>query len=324
MVLVKVCGLRDPHQALAAARLGADLLGVVLAPSPRRVTGQQARKISEAVMRGYGAPGTAIAGRTDPDGAYTGNSALIRPNFVMENRASSTPRSTLPGSAGVWPALAASSMIVGGEGTDPVSEGPSPVPAPDGDRAGFKPAPTGCPNEGAPSMAPNRPLIVGVFVNQPLEEVQQAYAECHLDLIQLHGDESPEYCHDLARPFIKALRLLPGQGQKELARRMDAYLAVFPEALFLLDTHAPGLYGGTGRPWDWERAARLALRYPILIAGGLTPENVAGVIQAVHPWGVDVSSGVETDGQKDLVKMKAFIEAVRSADRQGESSQATM
>ena len=177
----------------------------------------------------------------------------------------------------------------------------------------MKPAPTGCPNAEAFSRLPNRPLIVGVFVNQPLEEVQRAYAECHLDLIQLHGDESPEYCHDLARPFIKALRLLPGQGEEELARRMDAYLAVFPEVLFLLDTHVPGLYGGTGRPWDWERAARLALRYPILIAGGLTPENVAGVIQAVHPWGVDVSSGVETDGTKDEGKIKAFIDAVREA-----------
>ena len=155
---------------------------------------------------------------------------------------------------------------------------------------------------------------MGVFVNQPVEEVRRIAVACGLDYVQLHGDESPDYCRSLGLPFIKAFRVAAKDGEEDIARRMEAYLAVYPEAIFLLDAHVEGIYGGTGRSWDWGRAARLALRHPVLAAGGLTPENVAGAVQAIYPWGVDVSSGVETDGMKDVAKIKAFIEAVRSVE----------
>lgn len=222
MVRVKVCGLMDPGLALAAALLGADMLGLVFAPSRRRVTAEQAQEIVKVV----------------------GGADL-------------TPRPPL--------------------------------------RHGER----------------ERPRLVGVFVNQPLDEVNGLAERCRLDFIQLSGDETPGYCRELGRPFIKALRMAPGEGADGTARQMDSYLDVSPQALFLLDTHLPGLYGGSGRAWDWERASQLAARYPILIAGGLNPENVAAAVQRVSPWGVDVSSGVETDGVKDEAKIRAFIAAVR-------------
>lgn len=157
-----------------------------------------------------------------------------------------------------------------------------------------------------------RPSVVGVFVNLPPEEVNAAAEACSLDYIQLSGDESPNYCRTMNRPFVKSLRLASENEIDEMAGQMDAYLRISPDALFLLDTHMPGVYGGSGHPWDWERCALLAGRYPILVAGGLDPENVAGIVKAVAPWGVDVSSGVETNGVKDEAKIKAFIEAVRS------------
>jgi len=157
-----------------------------------------------------------------------------------------------------------------------------------------------------------RPLLVGVFVNQPQDEVNRAAEACGLDYIQLSGDEVPDYCRGLDRPFIKALRLATEDDAEDMMRLMDSYSAVNPDAIFLLDTHLPGVYGGSGRPWEWERAVRLARFYPTIIAGGLTPENVAQAVREVTPWGVDVSSGVETDGVKDEAKIKAFIEAVRA------------
>jgi len=155
---------------------------------------------------------------------------------------------------------------------------------------------------------------VGVFVNQPVEEVNRLSHSCRLDYVQLSGDEPPQYCRGLVRPFIKALRLSPIEGEEEVARRMDSYLVISPEALFLLDTHLPGVYGGSGRTWHYERAASLARSFPLLVAGGLTPENVAGVVRAIHPWGVDVSSGVESRGAKDEAKIRAFIQAARKGE----------
>jgi phosphoribosylanthranilate isomerase len=153
---------------------------------------------------------------------------------------------------------------------------------------------------------------VGVFVNQPLAEVNRIAEECDLDYVQLSGDETTEYCRSLGRPFIKAIRLREGCGDDALREDMSRFMAEGGQgSLFLLDTFLPGVYGGSGRSWDWKRAASLARSFPLLVAGGLTPENVAAVVAAVQPWGVDVSSGVESHGVKDVDKIAAFIRAAK-------------
>lgn len=145
----------------------------------------------------------------------------------------------------------------------------------------------------------------GVFVNAPLTEVREIAEACRLDYIQLHGDESPEYCALLHRPVIKALRIGPDFDQDLLHR--------YPADLLLLDTHAPGQYGGTGLAFDWQQAkVKLAgLTTPFLVAGGLSPDNVGQAITILSPQGVDVSGGVETDGAKDTEKIYRFIAAAR-------------
>ncbi len=124
--------------------------------------------------------------------------------------------------------------------------------------------------------------------------------------MQLHGDEPPEFCHSITRPVIKALRL---QDMSDIGK-VRAYREVAWR--ILLDTPAPG-WGGSGMTHDWILARAAAQEAPMLLAGGLTPENVAEAIQQIHPWGVDVSSGVETNGHKDTSKIRSFIERVRAS-----------
>ena len=156
---------------------------------------------------------------------------------------------------------------------------------------------------------------VGVFVDALASEVNQTADFCGLDWIQLSGNESWEYCRQIARPVIKAIRI----GQ-QLRGEMNAELAVGLKTLSpqrfitLLDSQVEGRYGGTGVTFDWRLAQQVAGEFPVIIAGGLNPENVARAIEVAAPWGVDVSSGVETDGTKDIAKIKAFIEAVRRSD----------
>jgi len=154
---------------------------------------------------------------------------------------------------------------------------------------------------------------VGVFVNEPVESIVHIVRTLSLDVVQLSGDETPETCADAAAqtgiPVAKALRL---RSEADLAL-LDAY--ALASAVPLLDTpSANGEYGGTGKIGNWELAREAARRWPILLSGGLTPENVADAIRAVNPRGVDVSSGVETNGVKDPEKIRAFIEAVRAAE----------
>jgi len=155
------------------------------------------------------------------------------------------------------------------------------------------------------------PLPVGVFVNPAAAEVAEVAARVGLGAIQLSGDESPEACAEIAAatdlPLIKALRL---RAEADL-NRLDDYIR--GGATLLLDTPAAGLYGGAGKTGDWSLAARVAEQWPIILAGGLSPANVAEAVRAVAPRGVDVSSGVETDAAKDIAKIQTFLAQARGA-----------
>jgi phosphoribosylanthranilate isomerase len=211
---VKICGIMEAFHARAAIETGADLIGVVLAPSHRRVTPDKAREIVAAVK----------------DQNYT------------------TP-------------------------------------------------------------------VVGVFVNAPAPTVNFLAAYCMLDWVQLSGDETWECCQQIEKPVIKAIHVSAEWTEKELLARLEDGQQVLSSRppVFLLDTFAQDQYGGTGQVFPWEIARQAAAEFPVIIAGGLHPQNVGQVISSLQPWGVDVSSGVEDDGVKSVKKIRAFIRAVRSA-----------
>ncbi|MDX2251366.1 MAG: phosphoribosylanthranilate isomerase [Nitrospira sp.] len=151
-------------------------------------------------------------------------------------------------------------------------------------------------------------LPVGVFVNEDAAAVRTLMDECGFALAQLHGDETAAYCQQLGRPVLKALRVKDRGSFLALAEFQGRARV----RGVLLDAFSDQAYGGTGHKVDWTLAAEAARSVPILLAGGLTPSNVAEAVQLVRPYGVDVSSGVEaTPGKKDPVKVKAFIEAAR-------------
>jgi len=218
MTHIKICGIKEERHALAAAKAGADFIGLVFAPSPRRISLEQAQKIAMAVKQ------------------------------------SSHPTE-----------------------------------------------------------------IVGVFVNSHAATVNLIAENCYLDRVQLSGDESWEYCREIARPLIKAVRVNWGQSASEVC----AYLAEGASALsrqkhdFLLDPEIRGKYGGTGTRLDWNLARQVTSEFPVILAGGLTPENVGSALKKVAPWGVDVSSGVEVGGVKHVARIRAFIKAVRRFDEHG-------
>lgn len=152
---------------------------------------------------------------------------------------------------------------------------------------------------------------VGLFVDEPLKMVNETADLCGLDIVQLHGSESPEYCDAVARRVIKAFRV----RDITCLEPMNSYRT----AAFLLDAWSPTAHGGTGRTFNWEVASCAAQVNRIILAGGLTPDNVAEAIQQVRPYGVDVSSGVEfSPGKKDGRKLADFIANAKSAP---ESSQ---
>ncbi len=145
---------------------------------------------------------------------------------------------------------------------------------------------------------------VGLFMDQPAEEVQRILTEVPLELLQFHGQETGEYCRGFGRPYIKAVAMAAGADlgliQEEFA---DA-------AALLLDSHQAGEVGGSGRSFDWSKIP--PLRLPLVLAGGLTPENVAAAVRQVEPWAVDVASGVEdAPGVKNGVLIEKFINEVR-------------
>ena len=224
MTLVKICGIREPAHALAAAEAGADFIGMVFAESRRRVTVEQAQAIARALG---GAPVSAV-----------------------------------------------------GEGTEAIQA----------------------------LLVHKRPLLVGVFADADPETINRTAEAVGLDLVQLSGDEPWDICYKLSRPVLKAVKVRDGASAEEIIA------ALRPGAIPLLDTHVEGALGGSGRPFDWSVAAAVACRFPIVRAGGLTPENVGEAVRRVRPWAVDVSTGVETDGVKDVEKICAFVAAVRGAN----------
>ena len=147
---------------------------------------------------------------------------------------------------------------------------------------------------------------VGVFVNQPADQINGTVRRAGLTGIQLHGDETPAILSSLRRPVLKAVSLAA----------VDAAVTDWPESVLLLvDAHDPERRGGTGNRVDWEVAAAVAKRRRLVLAGGLRPENVREAIATVRPFGVDVSSGVEdAPGVKSVTKLTSFCEAVRAAD----------
>lgn len=199
MTRVKICGISDVENALMAAEAGADAIGLVFAPSRRRVTVEQAREIVDAL-----------------------------PPFVTK---------------------------------------------------------------------------VGLFVDEDPARIEEVADACRLDVVQLHGSESPGFCAALGRTVIKAIRV---KDAASLAV-MDGYRV----AGFLLDSYHPEVAGGTGRTFDWDLAEQVSGRYRVILSGGLTPANVTEAIEKVRPHGVDVSSGVETDGRKDPAKIREFVMRVR-------------
>lgn len=171
---------------------------------------------------------------------------------------------------------------------------------------------------------PRRLIRVGVFVDAGLAAIVGAVEAAGLDAVQLHGGEAPEFCaavrRSTGRMVIKAHRVRDRSSLNGLVEWTTGLAPNSPPDWFLLDTDRPGRPGGTGEAFDWSlaRAAReeLALPSPVLLAGGLTPENVADALDAARPDGVDVSSGVETAGHKDVAKIHAFVEAVRRWERE--------
>lgn len=169
--------------------------------------------------------------------------------------------------------------------------------------------------EAVEAIRAQSPLSAGIFVNQPVDEVARIARVVGLDYVQLSGSEDAAYCRQVAeasgRPIIKAIRL----ADPAEAEQLDTFQAEPAVHVLLADAAAKGSWGGSGETWDWRLAVNVASRFPVLLAGGLTPENVSHAIAAVRPWGVDVASGVEANGHTDPEKVRAFIERAKESNR---------
>jgi len=174
----------------------------------------------------------------------------------------------------------------------------------------FAPSPRQLTLEQAQSMVEQLPPFVskvGVFVDSNLVTVQQVMSACGLDLAQLHGSESPDFCQALFPRVIKSFRV-----------KDESTLALLPQykvSAYLLDSYHPHLVGGTGQVFNWDIAKRASQYGPIILSGGLGPDNVRQAISKVNPYAVDVSSGIESSpGKKDHHKMRAFLRLCKEGD----------
>lgn len=171
----------------------------------------------------------------------------------------------------------------------------------------YPPSPRAVSVEQAASLLRHVPAFVstvGLFVDPAEETVTQVLKQCPLDVLQFHGDESPAFCRSFGRPYLKAVRVKPGLDLLQYAENYaDA-------AGLLLDAWVAGVPGGTGQSFDWSLIPE-DLPLPLILAGGLAPDNVAEAIDRVKPWAVDVSGGVEREkGIKDPARIAAFMRAV--------------
>lgn len=156
------------------------------------------------------------------------------------------------------------------------------------------------------------PEAVGVFVNATAEAINTTAEDVGFHLVQLHGDEPPALCAEIERPVIKALRIPDQADAGQVMAHMDRYASHVD--FFLLDTYKAGQYGGTGETFNWELARILAQDYPLFLAGGIGPANVADAVRQVAPYAVDLSSSVEErPGVKDFDQLTAFFDAFHEA-----------
>ena len=159
------------------------------------------------------------------------------------------------------------------------------------------------------------PKIVGLFRNQDARWVNKAAQQVDLDCVQLNGEEDEAYMRAMWKPVIRQVRVKSDVSRDELSDLVDHHLS--QDRIVLLDRYDDDAPGGTGKTFDWSIAEGIADREGVLLAGGLYPENVDDAIQQLTPWGVDVSTGVETDGIKDHSKIRAFIETAKSPQSRG-------
>lgn len=150
---------------------------------------------------------------------------------------------------------------------------------------------------------------VGLFVNASADALHQTLARCPLDMLQFHGDESPEFCEAIGHPYLRALRMQDGLDVNAQAERYPGARSL------LLDSYKPGVPGGTGETFNWQQIPAQR-SFPLVLAGGLNSDNVGAAIASCRPWAVDVSGGVEqSPGVKSAQRIRQFMEAVAAADR---------
>ena len=243
--LVKICGNQSPADIIAAARSGADFVGIIFADSPRKVTVQMAR----AMVRELGSP--------------LNHHELVLPPPMM--------RGDVP--------------------TDELT---------DWCRQGTEKLTT--------YLSQKRPLVVGVFANQHPDEVNAITEETGVDLVQLSGTEPWDDSLLINRQIIKAIHVATPTDGQELLSNIPSQRSL----LIMLDSKDDQRFGGTGKKIPFETSRQISMEIPIMLAGGLTPGNVSEVVKEVNPWAVDVSSGTETDGKKDYMKVASFIAAAKS------------
>lgn len=154
------------------------------------------------------------------------------------------------------------------------------------------------------------PEKVGIFVNQPLDDVQSTARQTGLDYVQLHGEESVEYCNLIEKPVIKAFHISPDTTAVSLKEAVEPYIDA--AEYFLFDTKLPGQWGGTGTSFDWSILKEIADMKPYFLSGGLNPDNVRSAIELTRPHAIDLSSGVEeSPGLKDFAKIEALFDELR-------------